>query len=78
LRSIESSIEAKRDVAEGIFGSGASQLVCADEFLHLEEGTEIALVDPRDENNPLWDTFRIETVPTVILLKDREIILERD
>lgn len=43
-----------------------------------EEGIEAALVDLSDESNPLWDTFRIETVPTVIVFRDGEIVLRRD
>jgi hypothetical protein len=43
-----------------------------------EEGIEGAVLDLSNYDDPLWDTFGIETVPTVIVFEDGEIILRRD
>ena len=43
-----------------------------------EVGIEGAYVDLSDDDNPLWDIFGIEIVPTVIVFKDGEIVLRED
>ncbi len=43
-----------------------------------EEGIEADIIDLSNDDDPLWDTFGIETVPTLIVFKDGEIILRRD
>jgi len=43
-----------------------------------EERIEGALVDLSDLGNRLWDSFRVEIVPTVIVFKDGEAVLRKD
>jgi thiol-disulfide isomerase/thioredoxin len=45
-------------------------------FATLEEGgaLEIAVADLTDLESPLWDSFEVEVVPTVILFKEGKVI----
>jgi thiol-disulfide isomerase/thioredoxin len=54
-------------------------------FLGTFEGTMIrktdpqgALVDISDENNPLWETFKIDIVPTLVGFRDGVTIARKD
>jgi thioredoxin 1 len=37
-----------------------------------------ALVDISDEDNPLWETFEVEIVPTLVGFRDRAAIVRKD
>ena len=37
-----------------------------------------ALVDISDENNPLWETFKVNIVPTLVGFRDGATIVRRD
>lgn len=43
-----------------------------------EKGIEGALVDLSDYDNPLWDSFGVEIVPTVIVFREGEAVLRKD
>ena len=43
-----------------------------------KEGMPTALVDLSDLGNPLWETFDIQVVPTVMVFKDGELIHRMD
>jgi thioredoxin 1 len=54
-------------------------------FLGIFESTMIrktnpqgALVDISDENNPLWETFKVDIVPTLIGFRDGVTIVRKD
>ncbi|MCW6167363.1 MAG: thioredoxin family protein [Thermoplasmatales archaeon] len=38
----------------------------------------LAIADVTSEDSPLWDTFRIEVVPTIALFQDGKLIARRD
>ncbi len=42
------------------------------------ESFQIAEVDISDENNPLWEEYRIEVVPTLIAFENGKETLRRD
>jgi thioredoxin-like negative regulator of GroEL len=45
------------------------------------EGTgsfEIAKGDLTDENNPLWETFHVDVVPTIVAFRDGAAIFRKD
>lgn len=37
-----------------------------------------ALIDISDTNNPLWETFEVEIVPTLVGFRDGEAIVRKD
>ena len=37
-----------------------------------------AVADVSDDDSILWDTFKIDTVPTVVVFKDGKAVLRRD
>jgi thioredoxin 1 len=39
---------------------------------------EIAVADLTDENNPLWERFGVEVVPTLLAFRDGKSIFRRD
>jgi thiol-disulfide isomerase/thioredoxin len=39
---------------------------------------EIAVGDLTDENSPLWETFKVDVVPTLIAFRDGKAIFRRD
>jgi thioredoxin 1 len=41
-------------------------------------GTAWASVDVSDEDNELWDGFRIDIVPTVVIFKDGKAVWRKD
>jgi thioredoxin 1 len=43
-----------------------------------EKGMPAALADLSDLENPLWETFDIQVVPTVMVFKDGELIYRMD
>ena len=43
-----------------------------------EKGIEGARVDLSEYDSPLWDSFRIEIVPTVIVFRDGDAVFRRD
>jgi thioredoxin 1 len=43
-----------------------------------EKGMPTALADLTDLGNPLWETFDIQVVPTVMVFKDGELIHRMD
>ena len=43
-----------------------------------ERGLPAALADMSDLGNPLWETFDIQVVPTVMVFKDGELIYRMD
>ena len=43
-----------------------------------DSGHVFAVVDITDDDNPLWDRYKIGAVPTVIAFKDGEEIGRRD
>ncbi len=43
-----------------------------------EKGVEADIVDLSNDDDPLWDTFGTETVPTLIVFRDGEIILRKE
>ena len=54
-------------------------------FLTLFEGTMMkktnpqgALVDISDEDNPLWETFEVNVVPTLVGFRDGAAIVRKD
>jgi thiol-disulfide isomerase/thioredoxin len=46
------------------------------EFAALEGGGpfEIAVADLTDLDSPLWDTFAVEVVPTIVVFREGEVI----
>jgi thioredoxin 1 len=48
------------------------------ESVLTEKGMPVTLVDLSDLGNPLWETFDIEVVPTVMVFKDGELIYRMD
>jgi len=43
-----------------------------------KSGFPWASVDISDDDNPLWETFSIEVVPTVIIFKEGEAVFRKD
>ena len=43
-----------------------------------QEDFELTLADISDDDNPLWEMFGIENVPTVIAFKDGRAVWRRD
>jgi thioredoxin 1 len=43
-----------------------------------EKGLPGALADLTDLENPLWETFDVQVVPTVMVFKDGELVHRRD
>lgn len=41
-------------------------------------GHAVALADLTDEENPLWERFGVEVVPTVIVFRDGATVFRRD
>jgi thioredoxin 1 len=50
----------------------------APRFASLAGDVRIAVGDLTDEENPLWEEFGIEVIPTVILFRDGAPVLRRD
>ena len=49
------------------------------EFERLAEGgRQLLMADVTDEASPLWDRFRIEIVPTVLVFRDGETVFRAD
>ncbi len=43
-----------------------------------EKGLPGALADLSDQENPLWETFDIQVVPTVMVFKEGELVYRKD
>jgi thioredoxin 1 len=43
-----------------------------------KNGMTGALADLNDEENPLWETFDVQVVPTVMIFKDGELVYRKD
>ena len=41
-------------------------------------GIAWALMDISDQDSPLWETFSIEVVPTIIVFKEGEAVFRKD
>jgi thioredoxin 1 len=39
---------------------------------------EIAVADVSDENNPLWERFDVEVIPTLVAFRDGAAVFRRD
>ena len=42
------------------------------------DGYKLAIVELNEDDNPLWDIFKIDAVPTVIAFNDGDIVARRD
>jgi thioredoxin 1 len=48
------------------------------EALAVSQDFQIAEANLNDENNPLWERFNVEVVPTIVAFRDGRSIFRRD